>query len=71
MLIDYAKIIGSEVISIDEEKFINIPKEFRWLAQLIWGQLLASELSKELNTNPDTVRADQHIYKEAKNQLTL
>jgi fructoselysine-6-P-deglycase FrlB-like protein len=70
-LIDYAKIVGSEVISIDEEKFIDIPKEFRWLAQLLWGQLLALRLSKEFKTNPDTVRADQHVYKEAKNHLTL
>jgi fructoselysine-6-P-deglycase FrlB-like protein len=70
-LIDYAKIVGSEVISIEEDRFMNIPKEFRWLAQLLWGQLLASELSKELKTNPDTVRADQHIYKEAKNHLIL
>jgi fructoselysine-6-P-deglycase FrlB-like protein len=70
-LVDYAKIVGSEVISIDEERFIDIPKEFRWLSQLLWGQLLASELSKELSTNPDTVRVDQHIYKDAKNHLTL
>jgi fructoselysine-6-P-deglycase FrlB-like protein len=70
-LIDYAKIVGSEVISIDEERFMNVPKEFRWLAQLLWGQLLASELSKEFKTNPDTLRADQHVYKEAKNHLTL
>jgi fructoselysine-6-P-deglycase FrlB-like protein len=70
-LINYAKIVGSEVISIDEESFAGIPKEFRWLTQLLWGQLLALELSKDLKTNPDTVRADHHIYKEAKNHLTL
>lgn len=70
-LIDYAKIVGSEVISIDEEKFMNVPKEFRWLAQLLWGQLLALRLSKVFKTNPDTVRTDQHVYKEAKNHLTL
>jgi fructoselysine-6-P-deglycase FrlB-like protein len=70
-LISYAKFVGSEVISIDEERFADIPKEFRWLGQLLWGQLLALELSKELKTNPDSVRADQHIYKEAKDCLTL
>ena len=70
-LINYAKIIGAEVISIDEERFIGVPKEFRWLAQLLWGQQLALELSKELKTNPDTVRADQRIYKEAKNHFIL
>jgi fructoselysine-6-P-deglycase FrlB-like protein len=70
-LISYAKFVGSEVISIDEERFANIPKEFRWLGQLIWGQQLALGLSKELKTNPDTVRADQYIYKEAKSHLTL
>src|ERR687887_2182774 len=70
-LITYAKIVGSEVISIDEEKFESVPQEFRWLAQLLWGQQLALELSKELGTNPDAVRADQHVYKEAKNQLKL
>jgi fructoselysine-6-P-deglycase FrlB-like protein len=70
-LITYAKIVGSEVISIDEEKFESVPQEFRWLAQLLWGQQLALELSKELGTNPDAVRADQDIYKEAKNHITL
>src|SRR5215211_827283 len=67
-LITYAKAVGSEVISIDEEKF-NIPKEFRWLAQLVWGQQLASVLSKQMNTNPDTAREDQRTYREAKNLL--
>jgi fructoselysine-6-P-deglycase FrlB-like protein len=71
ILINYAKIVGSEVISIHEEKFVGVPQEFRWLAQLLWGQQLALELSKELKTNPDTVRADQNIYKEAKNHLAL
>jgi glutamine---fructose-6-phosphate transaminase (isomerizing) len=70
-LINYAKIVGSKVISIDEETFFSIPQEFGWLAQLLWGQQLALELSKELKTNPDTVREDQHIYKEARNLLTL
>jgi hypothetical protein len=53
------------------ETFFSIPQEFGWLAQLLWGQQLALELSKELKTNPDTVREDQHIYKEARNLLTL
>jgi fructoselysine-6-P-deglycase FrlB-like protein len=67
-LINYAKAIGSDVLSIDEEKF-STPKEFRWLAQLVWGQQLASVLSKHLNTNPDTAREDQYTYREAKNLL--
>ncbi len=69
-LIKYAKAVGCEVISIDEEKF-STPKEFRWLAQLVWGQQLASALSKQMNTNPDTAREDQYIYRKAKNLLTL
>jgi fructoselysine-6-P-deglycase FrlB-like protein len=67
-LINYARAVGSEVISIDEERF-STPKEFRWLAQLVWGQQLASVLSKHMNTNPDTAREDQFVYKEAKNLL--
>jgi fructoselysine-6-P-deglycase FrlB-like protein len=72
-LVNYANAVGSEVISIDEEdeSFVGIPKEFCWLGQLLWGQQLALELSKELKTNPDTVRADQYIYKEARNLLEL
>lgn len=69
-LINYARIIDCEVLDIKEDLF-DIPKEFGWLAQLLWGQQLALELSKELKTNPDTARADQHLYKEAKNVLTL
>ena len=69
-LIKYAKAVGCEVISIDEEKF-STPKEFRWLAQLVWGQQLASALSKQMNTNPDTAREDQYIYRKAKNLLRL
>jgi glucosamine--fructose-6-phosphate aminotransferase (isomerizing) len=71
VLINYAKTVGSEVLSIDEETFFGAPQEFGWLAQLLWGQQLALELCKELKTNPDTVRGDQHIYKEARNLLTL
>jgi fructoselysine-6-P-deglycase FrlB-like protein len=70
-LINYAKIVGSEVISIYEETFFGVPQEFGWLAQLLWGQQLALELSKELKTNPDTVRADQSPYSEARKFLVL
>jgi fructoselysine-6-P-deglycase FrlB-like protein len=69
-LIDYAKVVGSEVICIDEENF-GTPKEFSWLAQLVWGQQLAFMLSKHLNTNPDTSREEQPIYREANNLLKL
>jgi fructoselysine-6-P-deglycase FrlB-like protein len=68
LLINYARAVGSDVISVDEEKF-GTPKEFRWLAQLVWGQQLASVLSKYMNTNPDTAREDQYVYKEAKDLL--
>ena len=60
-LVKYAETIG----------FNCIAKEFTWLAQLLYGQQLASELSKQLGTNPDTVRADQSPYNEAKNLVTL
>ena len=68
MLINYAKAVGCEVMSVDEEKF-STPKEFRWLAQLVWGQQLASVLSKQINTNPDTAREDQETYRDAKKLL--
>jgi glucosamine--fructose-6-phosphate aminotransferase (isomerizing) len=70
VLIKYANIIGSEVLDIHDDLF-DLPKEFRWFAQLLWGQQLASELSKVLKTNPDTARADQHPYSEAKKALIL
>jgi hypothetical protein len=70
-LINYANAIGSEVISIDEQTFGGVPQEFGWLAQLLWGQELALELSKELKTNPDTVRGDQSPYSEARKFLVL
>lgn len=70
-LIKYAESIGSEVLNIDENLFGNLPKQYGWLAQLLYGQQLALELSKYLGTNPDTVRADQSPYKEARNLLTL
>jgi hypothetical protein len=48
-----------------------ISREFTWLAQLLYGQQLALELSKRLGTNPDTVRSDQYPYKHARDHLTL
>jgi glutamine---fructose-6-phosphate transaminase (isomerizing) len=70
VLINYAKTIGCEVLDIHEELF-DIPKEFGWLAQLLWGQLLALEISKTLKINPDTTRSDQYPYDEAKKALVL
>jgi fructoselysine-6-P-deglycase FrlB-like protein len=70
MLANYGKVVGCEVICVDEERF-STPKEFRWLAQLVWGQQLASALSKQMNTNPDTARGDQSIYREASKLLKL
>ena len=70
-LIKYAQTIGTEVIEINENTFNGVSKEFTWLAQLLYGQHLALELSKRLGTNPDTVRSDQFAYKEAKSFLTL
>ena len=63
--------IGTEVIEINEDTFDGISREFTWLAQLIYGQQLALELSKILGTNPDTVRSDQYPYKHAKEHLML
>ena len=63
--------IGTEVIEIIENTFNGISKEFTWLAQLLYGQQLALELSKRLGTNPDTVRSDQYPYKHARDHLTL
>jgi fructoselysine-6-P-deglycase FrlB-like protein len=70
-LIEYAKTIGSEIIIIDENYFScrNIPKEFTWLAQLLYGQQLALELSKVRKTNPDINRQDQSPYSEAADSL--
>ena len=70
-LIKYAQTIGTEVIEINENTFNGVSKEFTWLAQLLYGQHLALELSKRLGTNHDTVRSDQFAYKEAKSFLTL
>lgn len=72
-LIKYAEIIGSEVIDINENTlgFNGIPKEFAWLVQLVYGRQLALELSSQLGTNPDTVRADQSPYNEARSLITL
>ena len=58
-LIKYAETIGIEVIEINENTFNDIFKEFTWLAQLLYGQQLALELSKRIGTNSDTVRSDQ------------
>jgi glutamine---fructose-6-phosphate transaminase (isomerizing) len=71
-LIKYVQVIGSEVINVDERLFSsNLPIEFVWLSQLIWGQQLALELAKKLNTNPDTVRGEQSPYSEARKLLVL
>jgi len=70
-LIKYAETIGTEVIEINENTFNGISREFTWLAQLLYGQQLALELSKRLGTNPDTVRSDQYPYKHARDHLTL
>jgi fructoselysine-6-P-deglycase FrlB-like protein len=70
-LIKYAETIGTEVIEINEDTFDGISREFTWLAQLLYGQQLALELSKRLGTNPDTVRSDQYPYKHARDHLTL
>ena len=70
-LIKYAETIGTEIIEINENTFDGISREFTWLAQLIYGQQSALELSKRLGTNPDTVRSDQYPYKHARDHLTL
>jgi fructoselysine-6-P-deglycase FrlB-like protein len=70
-LIKYAETIGTEVIEINEDTFDGIFREYTWLAQLLYGQQLALELSKRLGTNPDTVRSDQYPYKHARDYLTL
>lgn len=62
--------IDCEILDTNEEIF-GLPKEFGWLAQLVWVQQLALELSKKLKTNPDTARSDQHIYQEARKALIL
>ena len=69
-LINYAQTIGSEVLDIHDNLF-DLQKEFSWLAQLLWGQQLALELSRVLKTNPDTTRTDQRLYNEAKKALSL
>jgi fructoselysine-6-P-deglycase FrlB-like protein len=72
-LLNYAEAIGSEVIEINEDTsgFDDIPQEFVWLVQLLYGQYMALELSRRLGTNPDTVRADQSPYNEARDLVTL
>ena len=68
-LIKYAETIGAEVVEINEKTFNGVSKECTWLAQLLYVQQLALELSKRLGTNPDTVRADQSLQKEARDLL--
>ena len=70
-LIKYVETIGAEVIEINEKIFSGVSSEFTWLAQLLYGQQLALEFSKQLGTNPDTVRSHQSPYKEARDLLTL
>ena len=70
-LIKYAGSIGTDVIEINEIMFNGVSQEFTWLAQLLYSQQLALELSKRLWTNPDTVRSDQSTYMEARKLLTL
>jgi fructoselysine-6-P-deglycase FrlB-like protein len=72
-LIRYANAVGAELFEIndDQQSFASIPKEFNWLAQLVWGQQLALELAKMLGTNPDTVRKDQDVYANAGKDLLL
>jgi glucosamine 6-phosphate synthetase-like amidotransferase/phosphosugar isomerase protein len=72
-LIRYANAVGAELFEIndDQQSFASIPKEFNWLAQLVWGQQLALELAKMLGTNPDTVRKDQDVYVNAGKDLLL
>lgn len=69
-LINYAQTIGCAVLDMHQELF-GLPEEFSWLAQLLWGQQLALELSRALKTNPDTARTDQPSYNEARKALTL
>jgi fructoselysine-6-P-deglycase FrlB-like protein len=72
-LIKFAEVIESEVIEINEDTsdFNDISKEFAWLAQLLYGQHLALELSRKLGTDPDIVRADQSPYKETRSLVNL
>jgi hypothetical protein len=53
------------------QSFASSPKEFNWLAQLVWGQQPALELAKKSGTNPDTVRKDQSVYAEAGKDIYL
>jgi hypothetical protein len=70
-IVNYVLSQKTEVIEINENTFYGISKEFTWLAQLLYGQQLALELSKRLGTNPDTVRSDQFPYKHARDHLML
>jgi fructoselysine-6-P-deglycase FrlB-like protein len=72
-LIKYANAVGAEIIEISDDRhiFSTSSMEFNWLAQLVWGQQLALELAKKLNTNPDTIRKDQRVYSEAGKDVSL
>jgi fructoselysine-6-P-deglycase FrlB-like protein len=69
-LMNYATTIGSEVIDVHDNLF-RVPDEFKWLCQLVWGQIFALELSKKLGINPDTVRINQYPYQKAGENLTM
>jgi fructoselysine-6-P-deglycase FrlB-like protein len=69
-LMNYATTIGSDVIDVNNNLF-RVPDEFKWLCQLVWGQIFALELSKKLGTNPDTVRKNQYPYQKAEENLTM
>ena len=69
-LIKYAKTVGSEIIDIHDGLF-RVPTEFTWLCQLVWGQLFALELSKELKINPDSIRRDEFPYDKGRENLIL
>lgn len=71
---EYANAVAAEFNEINDAQkqlFPSSSKEFNWLAQLIWGQQLALELAKKLDTNPDTVRGDQSIYVDANRNVHL
>jgi fructoselysine-6-P-deglycase FrlB-like protein len=72
-LIKYANTIGIDLIEVNDnqQSFVPLPKEFNWLAQLVWGQQLTLELARKLGTNPDTMRRDQNIYVNANKELSL
>jgi|GEM_PF-6834535 len=42
-----------------------------WLCQLVWGQLFALELSKELKINPDSIGGDEFPHDKARENHTV